>query len=186
MLVAVAACGGSGDGGEDPADDGARACEAAHGCGLLSDADLTTCKTTAASINAPRALTECADCLEQRACAQVASGACGASCAQFRDALEPPGPSGVSSRVLLRDLTNEQAQTICTWYFEQSGGEDFTVSCGPYNATTGSYSSCVSSLVNVTASCTATVATFEDCTLSVGEQLCKRLDEPSCQMVASC
>ncbi|MGE0867179.1 MAG: hypothetical protein AB7P03_01360 [Kofleriaceae bacterium] len=182
-MIGLAACGSS-DG--DGTFDGQRACEAVKACGFLDHDQLAICEMTAADINAPRALTECADCLEQKPCAEISTGECSATCTQFRDALAPPGPSGVYSHKLLRSLTSAEAQTICVWYFTESGGENNVANCGSFSASTGDFSGCVDALLLVSSSCMATVETFEDCTVSIGEQLCKRYGEPSCQALDTC
>lgn len=187
-LSSLASCGGDGDGNDMPSPQPNLPCETYKACGFLSDDELPICETTVADLDAPKALSECSECLAEKSCAAIADGICAGPCAQLQQALQPPGPSGIHSDTPLQELQASDREKLCTWYFTESGGENHAVTCGPSSVTTGDFSRCVENLLYVAdfGTCAATVQTFEDCTLAVGEELCKMASELSCQALENC
>ncbi|MDX2086312.1 MAG: hypothetical protein SFX73_00625 [Kofleriaceae bacterium] len=133
-------------------------------------------------INAERALSECATCLETNTCADIAGGACGASCSAFGSVID----SGVSvdPNKRLSDLTQAEAEALCTYSLDQAGGPGASETCsGNVTVTVSTVAECTSALLGFT--CTLTVGQFHDCYDAVNSP-CDPLTTPACEAVFNC
>lgn len=172
-LSLLAAC------GSDSAE--SRICEAANGCGALASADVAACVSTLEGIDADRAKTECADCLEANTCAQIAAGVCTAACGPFAGAFAGPG---VDASKRPSELTADERETLCIYMLDQAGGAGAQEQCSSdLTFENGTLTECVGSIGQV--SCAITVGGIVDCYDAVNSP-CDILTAASCSAWRSC
>jgi hypothetical protein len=166
-----------------------RICSAANGCGALASANVDLCVSKLETVDASRALTECADCLETNTCAQITAGACSGNCSPFASVFtSDAGGNGTYDRNKKpSQLTPAERQTYCEWQVAQLGGPDQREMC-TYDGrqitfVTGDVADCVSQLTTTT--CTVTMGMFEACYNNV-DSPCDLLTAPGCDVVLDC
>jgi hypothetical protein len=166
-----------------------RICIAANGCGALASANVDLCVSKLETVDASRALTECADCLETNTCAQITAGACSANCSPFASVFtSDAGGNGTYDRNKRpSQLTPAERQAFCEWSVQQVGGpnasEMCTVNNQPVTVKTGTVAECVSQLTTTT--CTVTMGAFEACYELVNSP-CDLLTTSQCGAISAC
>jgi hypothetical protein len=172
-MSVLAAC------GSDSAE--SRICEAANGCGALASADVSACVSTLEGIDADRAKSECADCLEANTCAQIAAGACTAACGPFAGAF---AGTGIDPSKRPNQLTADEAEQLCTYIIEQAGGPGQQEQCdGQLTVTNPTQLECENAIVDVT--CAITVGQITSCYAAVNSP-CDILTAPECADWRAC
>lgn len=106
-LGVLSACGDSNESNEE------RICGAANGCGALISANVNACVAALEMVDADRALSECADCLEAKTCAEIAAGACAPNCGQFSSVFNTGPNVGLADSLKLRDLAPSDSTMLC-------------------------------------------------------------------------
>lgn len=178
LVLVVAACGG------ESAEE--RICGAANGCGALATAGVDMCIDTLGTIDAERALSECADCLEAKTCAEINDGSCAPDCGPFASLFSGGGGGGgtLDRNKQLRDVTEPEADELCGYASAQVGGDNVTEACGDnVSANSGTVAQCVSHLLGVT--CTVTIGQYQDCYAAV-DSPCDFLTVAACQPLHNC
>jgi hypothetical protein len=174
MMMVLVGC------GSDSAEE--RICNAVNGCGALAMAGIDQCVATLEGVDAERALSECATCLEAKTCAEINDGACAPNCAPFASLFEPTADRNKR----LTDVTDAEANALCTYALDQMGGEGVSESCGSITVNSGTVAQCVNHLLTVSpGTCTATIGQYQDC-FAAADSPCDPLTTPACAPYGNC
>jgi hypothetical protein len=80
--------------------------------------------------------------------------------------------SGIDQDKQLSSLSMDEITTFCEWAIAEQGGAGHQTMCGDIILTVANQAACESNYVNLTATCTATVADGEDCIAALATDPC--------------